>query len=242
LWWLVLPFVIVGAVVFGSLRLRIPRDPGREKEMDSPAVSGAYDVVSRGLMFRLMRRVIMAELKKCSVRGIIVDIGCGPGYIIREISSAFPGQRIIGLDISPSMVQIAVANLSSTGNVELLQADAEKVPLRDGSVDFVISTGSLHHWRDCDAVLSEIYRILRPGGELLLLDLRRDIPRVIYYLVSFAQRFMMPDGVRESNGAVGSIWASYTPGEITGIAARIPFDKLIVRAEPVWISLRAQKK
>jgi hypothetical protein len=49
----------------------------------------------------------------------------------------------------------------------------------------------------------------------------------------------MPEGIRVSNDAIGSIWASYTLEEITGIVSQIPFDKLIVRAEPVWISLRA---
>jgi ubiquinone/menaquinone biosynthesis C-methylase UbiE len=240
---LILPFLflLIGGVI-GFSRLRIPRDPDSEQEMDSVEVSRAYDEVSRGRLFRVMRFVIFRELKHCRPDGVTLDIGCGPGYVTQEVARRFPDAKVIGLDISREMLQIAAEHTGNSSRIDFWQADGETLPFKDASVDLVVSTGALHHLRDGKQAFEEVYRVLKPGGEFILLDLRRDTPRFVFYAARLAQRFAMPEGVKSSNGAVGSIRASYTPKELAELVSGVPFYNWIIHSAPAWLTLWAQKE
>ncbi len=55
-----------------------------------------------------------------------------------------------------------------------LLGDAQKLPFNDNTVDFLVTSLSVHHWADAFIGISEIHRVLKPGGQLLIFDLRRD--------------------------------------------------------------------
>jgi SAM-dependent methyltransferase len=104
---------------------------------------------------------------------VVLDLGCGAGTDLL-IAAQMTGStgRIIGVDMTPSMLDVARASASQMGlaNVELHEALVESVPVEDASVDVVISNGVIDLVPDKDAVLDEIDRVLRPGGRLQLAD------------------------------------------------------------------------
>ena len=108
----VLAVVLVVIIVVGSRPMKIPREPGREGIEDAAAVQ-AYDHVSRWPIFTIERRIILKALAQYKPQGILVDIGCGPGYLAAQISRRFPGLRVIGVDISNQMLMIAKHNWPS---------------------------------------------------------------------------------------------------------------------------------
>ena len=77
-----------------------------------------------------------------------------------------------------------------------------------GGWDTVVSTLSLHHWPDPKQALEEIHRVLKPGGQFLIFDLRRDARRFVYWLLRFAKIFVVPAAIRRVNEPVGSALAS----------------------------------
>jgi ubiquinone/menaquinone biosynthesis C-methylase UbiE len=97
---------------------------------------------------------------------IILDFGCGAGEILSEIKKLNPKAKLIGLDVSRYALNEAKQKLPG---VELYQIeDGEKVPILDDSIDFVFSSEVIEHVYDTENMVSEIHRILKPGGKLLL--------------------------------------------------------------------------
>ena len=108
-------------------------------------------------------REVASEVVDHLPRGRIMDVGTGPGHLPIEIGRLNADLDIVGIDLSPKMIRMAKANAraGSVSNVEFQLADANKLPFGDGSFDFVISTGALHHWRKPAQVFSDLNRLLR---------------------------------------------------------------------------------
>ena len=104
---------------------------------------------------------------------VVLDLGCGAGTdLLIAAQMTGPSGRAIGVDMTPSMLEVAWASARDIGlgNVELHEAVIEALPLEDASVDVVISNGVIDLVPDKDAVFDEIDRVLRPGGRLQLAD------------------------------------------------------------------------
>ena len=104
----------------------------------------------------------------------VLDVGCGTGATLAAIVAAHPGVTAWGIDLSPVMVGIARERLRGSADVQV--ADAEHLPLPDGSVDLVTCVDSLHHYPDPGAALAEMYRVTRPRGGLVLGEWRVAAP------------------------------------------------------------------
>ena len=94
----------------------------------------------------------------------VLDVGCGQGIDVTRYAQA--GARVTGIDLTPRHVELARAHLEALGlNATIELGDAEELPFHDASFDRVSSNGVLHHTPDMPLALSEIRRVLRPGGE-----------------------------------------------------------------------------
>jgi len=238
---LIVMLVPVGIVI--CHRVNIPRVLGREGIEDSEAAR-AYDRISRWPQFRLLRRMIVRELKKHHPQGVLVDVGCGPGYLVAAIAKSLPRLSIVGVDISREMVKTATMNLSSLGlakRVEFRIGDVQQLPFEDKEVDFVISTLSLHHWQNPKQALGEICRVLKPDGQFLIFDLRRDSRRLFYWLLRFAQTFVVPAPIRSINEPTGSILSSYTAGELEALLGEIMLEQCRIKPGFGWLFAWALK-
>lgn len=238
-----LAFLLGTFLVIGCHRVSILRRASLEGIEDDEAVK-AYNRISRWPQFRLLRRMIVGEIRTYHPDGIMVDVGCGPGYLVSSIAKSLPRLHIIGVDIADEMVRLSTRNISSlgfNGRVEFRQGDIQELPFEDNSVDFVVSTLSLHHWSEPKQALQEIYRVLKPGGQFLIFDLRRDARRLFYWLLGFAQRFVVPAAIRRISEPTGSARSSYTPVEAEALLSKMPLQQHRIKPGFGWMFIWGRK-
>ena len=102
----------------------------------------------------------------------VADLGCGEGYL--TIEAARWARRVIAVDRSPVVLARAraLATRKRAANITWKRGDLDELPIDDGSVDVALLSQALHHALDPAVVLAEVDRILKPGGRVLVLDLR----------------------------------------------------------------------
>jgi SAM-dependent methyltransferase len=103
----------------------------------------------------------------------VADLGCGEGYL--TVEAARFAKKVVAVDRSEAVLARAKAAGSrrKLRNVEWRRGELEKLPLKDASVDVALLSQALHHAAHPSRALAEAVRIVRPGGRVLVLDLRR---------------------------------------------------------------------
>jgi demethylmenaquinone methyltransferase / 2-methoxy-6-polyprenyl-1,4-benzoquinol methylase len=100
----------------------------------------------------------------------VADIAIGTGLVAREaVRVVGDGGEVIGLDLSAGMLAVARSKL----HIPLIQGSADRLPLKDGTVDFVTMGYAVRHVSDLLATFGEFQRVLRPGGTVLLLEIAK---------------------------------------------------------------------
>jgi SAM-dependent methyltransferase len=98
----------------------------------------------------------------------LLDIGCGTGALLEQLSRAYPGAHLAGIDPCPEMLQIARGKVPRS--VSLAVGFAESLPFASHSFELVVSVSAFHFFRQPVRGLEEMRRVLRPGGRLVLTD------------------------------------------------------------------------
>lgn len=104
----------------------------------------------------------------------VLDVGCGPGFLAAEmLPLVAPNGGVVGVDISVSMLAMARNRLERAGigdRASFVEGDATALPFDSNSFDAVTSTQVIEYLEDPASGIAEIYRALRPGGRVVLLD------------------------------------------------------------------------
>ena len=245
--WLVpVGFIVAFLLILGSLmrqRAPPPRKPSFEA-IEPPAFVRAYDFISRTPQFGLLRLLFVSRLKRHNPAGCLVDIGCGPGYLLALVGRRIRHLQLMGIDISKSMIQTAHRNLARKGlgnRITFRQGDIARLPLQSNSIDFVVTTFSLHHWKNPPQALREVFRVLKPHGQFLLFDMRRDARPIVHWFLRFISTVVVPRPLRQVKEPLGSLLASYTAREMPEHLAKAAFRKTSITAGIAWLFVWGQK-
>jgi ubiquinone/menaquinone biosynthesis C-methylase UbiE len=233
---------IITIVVTLTLKVDIPRRAGF-LELDSPGVVRSYDFMNHLPPFAVIRLLVANTLSRRKAHGSLVDVGCGPGYLLAVIAKRFLSLHLIGVDLSKEILSVASRNLISVSDtrLELLEGDSERLPLPENSVEYLVSTLSLHHWPHPEKAFREFYRVLKPCGTLLVFDLKRDAKFLFYFLIRFVTGIVVPRALREVKEPLGSLLSAYNPIEVLEFMSGIKWKTLTIKPGFGWMTILCEK-
>lgn len=155
-----------------------------------------YDAVAGPMYLAGLRRLL--PLVRLPPMPAILDVGCGTALNLIEAARRFgPARLLAGIDLSPGMVAVARAKTAALGlPAEIVQGDAERLPYPDRLFDLIICNSVLHWFEDRAGAMREMARVLRPGGQLLLITATRPAFGEWFWLVDAILRLAFPDRYR----------------------------------------------
>jgi SAM-dependent methyltransferase len=173
-------FVVLGAAaVVAAIIKGVYRRAATGRRVPGGILVGdaqAYDRLSHRILLGSFFGGIAEDIEAKAAKGDrVLEVGSGPGHLSIRMARQL-GLDVTGLDLDPAMIEVARANAERAAGQDrqpsFVLGDVAALPFPDASFDLVVSTLSMHHWSDPRAGLSEIGRVLRPGGRVLVWDLR----------------------------------------------------------------------
>jgi ubiquinone/menaquinone biosynthesis C-methylase UbiE len=220
-----------------------------------PAVKAYRGIAMEGMLASWYARntaKLQADFESCArrlaarlpQRADVLEVAPGPGYLAVELARLGP-YRITGLDISRSFVRLASDYAAQARvDVEFRQGDAAALPFAEQSFDFVVCRAAFKNFGDPVGALAEMHRVLRPGGEALIIDMRNDatdteidiavddmrLDRVNAFLTRTAFKRMLRK-------------RAYSSRDFQEMAAATPFERADIQATllgfDVWLARRS---
>jgi malonyl-CoA O-methyltransferase len=144
--------------------LSLPNLPGALPDKRQVAASFSRAAASYDSVAELQRdvgRQLLGRLPQDFVPQRWLDLGCGTGHFSRALDEQFPGSHGVALDIAEGMLSHA---RPLGGATHFVAGDAERLPLQDSTCDLIFSSLAVQWCADFDSVLSEAFRVLKPGG------------------------------------------------------------------------------
>jgi ubiquinone/menaquinone biosynthesis C-methylase UbiE len=205
------------------------------------AVARWYDRSTRKDTQRF--RDLAARLRTVSPQGgDVLEVAPGPGYVAIEMAKGAK-YRVTGLDVSRTMVELAHRNAAEAGvEVDFRQGNASAMPFADESFDLLACSAAFKNFSEPHRALEEVYRVLRPGGTALVLDLRKDVtmPEIRKYFdaigLSTVERWMTLAAFRFM-----LLKRAYTPAQLKAMLTDIPFRSKEIRLIDVGVELWLRK-
>lgn len=155
-----------------------PADKRRYVRSLFATIAGRYDLITRLLSFGLdqgwKKRLVGATGIGSGARAL--DLACGTGDVANLLASR--GATVIGLDITPGMLELARAKPGRSA-IRWVAGDMTSLPFRDESVDVITTSYGLRNVPDLPRALAEVHRVLAAGGRLASLDFNRPESRVV---------------------------------------------------------------
>jgi len=155
-------------------------------------------------------------LLKVTNQGVVADLGAGEGTLAQML--ARQADRVIAVDLSPKMVEFGseLARRHELPNLEYRLGDIEEPPLDDASVDLAFLSQALHHAGSPEKALQQAYRIVKPGGRLVVLDL-------------------LQHTFEQARELYADVWLGFSEGELAAMLEKAGFvniETAVVDREP----------
>jgi demethylmenaquinone methyltransferase / 2-methoxy-6-polyprenyl-1,4-benzoquinol methylase len=154
------------------------------------AIAHRYDLLNRVLSLgrdAAWRRKAAAAVPDEEAGAVVLDICAGTGDLAAELARAHPGRLVVCADFSHEMLLRADAKLSRrllAGRFALVEADALGLPFRDGTIHAATVAFGVRNFPDLAAGCREVFRVLRPGGRLVVLEFSKPEGKVLPRLYS----------------------------------------------------------
>ncbi len=117
---------------------------------------------------------VLEKMRLASTENVL-DVGCGAGWLSRRIAALVPEGRVVGMDISDEMIRVARRASLEHDNLLYVTGEAREIPWEANFFSHAISVESAYYWPDPAAGLKEIFRVLRPDGQVwVLINYYRD--------------------------------------------------------------------
>ncbi len=138
-------------------------------------ISGEYDGLNRMISLGLDQkwRDNVVDFVAAAKPGVIMDIATGTGDLVIKMAETTSATRLIGLDISPGMLEVGKIKVKQEkldDRIEMVVGDSENLQFPDASIDAITVSYGVRNFEDLEKGLSEILRVLRPGGILVILE------------------------------------------------------------------------
>jgi ubiquinone/menaquinone biosynthesis C-methylase UbiE len=188
------------------------------------------------------RETAAAVAARVAPGGGVLEVAPGPGYLAIELARLGP-YRVAGLDISRTFVRMAAENAARAGvQIDFRHGDVAAMPFEPASFDFLVCRAAFKNFSDPVQALREMHRVLRPGGQALVIDLRRDasldainahvagmgLGWFSSLLTRWAFRFML-------------LKRAYTQEEMREMASQTPFRSCEIRTDLIGMDVTLTK-
>ena len=160
-------------------------------------ISDNYDILNRILSFGIDKywRKQLIQLMNIQNNQYILDVATGTGDVTFSIHKKYDA-TITGLDISKNMLKIANRKLnkikSNSAKIEFIHGDAEKLPMGDNSYDHICIAFGFRNLGNYDTALKEFYRVLKPGGQLSILEFSQSNSKIFNFIFQFYFNKILP--------------------------------------------------
>ncbi len=133
----------------------------------------AYDYAAKVTPHRYAHYATMVHELQLSGDETILDVGCGPGILSLEVAERLTRGRLIGIDSSPNMIELARSSSRERNitNADFALGDALALEFPDNSFDLLMSSLVFPWVKDQNRFLREVHRVLKPGGRLVMITL-----------------------------------------------------------------------
>lgn len=204
--------------------LTLPRKPESEvmagaEEVGAYASAAAQDYLD-SIDNTLVEQVLAEGSEDGALSGWLLDVGTGPGGIPLKIARRCPELRAVGIDRSANMIQAARRAARQQGLADratFFVGEANRLCFADARFDLVLANSLLHHLRDPIAAFNEMARVAKPGGVVLVRDLRRPSRLAFPWHVHWFGRHY--SGLMKKLYG-DSVRAAYTGGELGDLLRR----------------------
>jgi ubiquinone/menaquinone biosynthesis C-methylase UbiE len=154
-------------------------------------LAATYENTVAGWHSRRMKDAALRHLGT-SPRGMLLDVGCGPGLLLGALARRGPGLTLAGLDISPEMIRVAREHIGD--GADLRVGDAEALPWEGQRFDYLVCVDSFHHYPHPEQALDEMHRVLKHAGRLVIAD--PTAPPIVRQLANALNPFLRHGDVR----------------------------------------------
>lgn len=151
-------------------------------------------IVFRSSHTMLFKEIVNGKRRK---KFKVLDVGCGTGELAFKLADYMDKAEIHGVDISKTMIEkanhkIAINSRKNSHNIKFKVGDVEELPYKDNSFDIITCSHSFHHYLNKEKAISEMYRILKPNGRLMIIDGCRDVllGKIIFDIIGKIERYV----------------------------------------------------